>query len=157
MIKPRPALFKWRQNAPIPCTSSSQLVAWWVRHHLVAIRGLPVGFRWAPNGRVEIDPDRRVQDAVHLVFTKMVELGSARQVLLWFRGENTNLPALVLETPGHDVAWKLPVYNTIWHMLRNPMYAGTYAFGKTESRPRSSMDAPERARGISSRVTHGWS
>jgi hypothetical protein len=44
----------------------------------------------------------------------------------WFRGENTNLPALVLEAPGHDVAWKLPVYNTIWHMLRNPMYAGAY-------------------------------
>src|SRR4029077_1476513 len=33
-----------------------------------------------------------------------------------------------------DVVWKLPVYNTIWHMLRNPMYAGAYAFGKTESR-----------------------
>ena len=42
---------------------------------------LPVGFRWAPNGKIEIDPDRRVQEAVHLVFTKMVELGSARQVL----------------------------------------------------------------------------
>lgn len=95
---------------------------------------LPVGFRWASNGKVEIDPDRRVQEAVHLVFTKMVELGSARQVLLWFRGENTNLPALVLDAPGHDVVWKLPVYNTIWHLLRNPMYAGAYAFGKTESR-----------------------
>jgi hypothetical protein len=95
---------------------------------------LPVGFRWAPNGKVEIDPDRRVQEAVHLVFTKMLELGSARQVLLWFRGEHTNLPALVLDAPGHDVVWKLPVYNTIWHMLRNPMYAGAYAFGKTEAR-----------------------
>ncbi len=95
---------------------------------------LPIGFRWALNGKVEIDPDRRVQEAVHLVFAKMVELGSARQVLLWFRGENTNLPSLVVDMPGHDVVWKLPVYNTIWHMLRNPMYAGAYAFGKTESR-----------------------
>jgi hypothetical protein len=68
------------------------------------------------------------------VFSKMTELGSARQVLLWFRGEKTNLPSLVREAPGHDVIWKLPVYNTIWHMLRNPMYAGAYAFGKTESR-----------------------
>jgi DNA invertase Pin-like site-specific DNA recombinase len=95
---------------------------------------LPVGFRWTQNGKVELDPDRRVQDAVHLVFAKMAELGSARQVLLWFRAEKTNLPALVLEAPGNGVIWKLPVYNTIWHMVRNPMYAGAYAFGKTESR-----------------------
>ena len=95
---------------------------------------LPVGFRWTQNGKVEMDPDRRVQEAVHLVFAKMAELGSARQVLLWFRAEKTNLPALVLEAPGHSVVWKLPVYNTIWHMVRNPMYAGAYAFGKTESR-----------------------
>jgi DNA invertase Pin-like site-specific DNA recombinase len=95
---------------------------------------LPVGFRWAQNGKVELDPDRRVQQAIHLVFEKMTELGSARQVLLWFRGEKTSLPSLVAESPGHDVIWKLPVYNTIWHMLRNPMYAGAYAFGKTESR-----------------------
>jgi excisionase family DNA binding protein len=95
---------------------------------------LPVGFRWTHNGKIEMDPDRRVQQAVHMVFSKMTELGSARQVLLWFRGEKTNLPSLVLEAPGHDVIWKLPVYNTIWHMLRNPMYAGAYAFGKTEVR-----------------------
>jgi DNA invertase Pin-like site-specific DNA recombinase len=95
---------------------------------------LPVGFRWTPHGKVEMDPDRRVQNAVHLVFTKTRELGSARQVLLWFRGEKMTLPALVLDSPGHDIIWKLPVYNTIWHMLRNPMYAGAYAFGKTESR-----------------------
>jgi DNA invertase Pin-like site-specific DNA recombinase len=95
---------------------------------------LPVGFRWSHHGKVELDPDRRVQNAVNLVFTKMAELGSARQVLLWFRGEKVQLPALVVDAPGHDILWKLPVYNTIWHMLRNPMYAGAYAFGKTEAR-----------------------
>src|SRR5579885_1936152 len=31
---------------------------------------LPIGYQWASNGKVEIDPDRRVQEAVHLVFTK---------------------------------------------------------------------------------------
>jgi hypothetical protein len=106
---------------------------------------LPVGFRWAQNGKVELDPDRRVQQAIHLVFEKMTELGSARQVLLWFRGEKTSLPSLVAESPGHDVIWKLPVYNTIWHMLRNPLYAGAYAFGKTESRT-SVVDGRARKR-----------
>src|SRR6266542_4671156 len=97
---------------------------------------LPVGFRWTQNGKVEIDPDRRVQQAVHLVFAKVVELGSARQVLLWFRKEKISLPSLSLDTRAPQVIWKLPVYNTIWHMLRNPMYAGAYAFGKTEARTR---------------------
>ena len=29
---------------------------------------------------------------------------------------------------------KLPVYNTLHHMLTNPIYAGAYAFGRTGSR-----------------------
>jgi DNA invertase Pin-like site-specific DNA recombinase len=97
---------------------------------------LPVGYHWAPNGKVEMDPDRRVQQAIGLVFSKMAEFGSARQVLLWFRGDKVSLPALIHGESGRELVWKLPVYNTIWHMLRNPMYAGGYAFGKTEARIR---------------------
>jgi Recombinase len=94
---------------------------------------LPIGFCWSENGKIEMDPDRRVQQAVHSVFAKVTELGSARQVLLWFRREKVCLPALV-EGPGHQVVWKLPVYNTIWHMVQNPVYAGAYVFGKTGAR-----------------------
>jgi hypothetical protein len=32
------------------------------------------------------------------------------------------------------VVWKLPVYNTLHHMLTNPIYAGAYVFGRTGSR-----------------------
>ena len=96
----------------------------------------PVGYRWSPNGKVEMDPDQRLRQAIELVFSKMAELGSARQVLLWFRGEKVSLPALMYGESGRELVWKLPVYNTIWHMLRNPMYAGAYAFGKTEARTR---------------------
>lgn len=94
---------------------------------------LPVGYRWTPSGKIEVDPDRRVQQAMELIFAKVVELGSARQALLWFRREKVSLPKMT-EGPGHEITWKLPVYNTIWKVLRNPMYAGAYAFGKTESR-----------------------
>src|SRR6266849_735471 len=93
---------------------------------------LPVGFCWTPTGKIEMDPDRRVQQALQLVFTKMTELGSARQVLLWFRHRKMCLPSV--DRLGEKAVWKLPVYNTIWHLLRNPMYAGAYVFGKTEAR-----------------------
>lgn len=94
---------------------------------------LAVGYCWSPTGKIEMDPDRRVQDALKLVFAKMTELGSMRQVLLWFRREKMYLPSIV-DRPGKKVVWKLPVYNTIIHILRNPMYAGAYVFGKTEAR-----------------------
>jgi DNA invertase Pin-like site-specific DNA recombinase len=97
---------------------------------------LPVGLSWNSSGRIELDPDRRVQQAIQLVFTKMTEVGSARQVLLWFRREKVQLPALPRDPGGVNHVWKLPVYNSVLAILTNPMYAGAYAFGKTEARTR---------------------
>jgi hypothetical protein len=85
---------------------------------------------------MEMDPDKRVQQALHLVFLKMIELGSIRQVLLWFRNEGVCLPARVFDELGKRTVWKLPVYNTILKILTNPAYAGAYGFGKTEARTR---------------------
>jgi len=97
---------------------------------------LPVGFRWTPNDKIEMDPDRRVQQAIQLVFTKMTELGSARQVLLWFRRENVSLPAFPRDPGEPMMVWKLPIYHSVLAILTNPAYAGAYVFGKTEARTR---------------------
>ena len=95
---------------------------------------LPVGLCWTGTGKIEKDPDRRVRDAVQLVFSKLTELGSVRQILLWFRQEKISLPALP-RTPGEPtMTWKVPIYNTALKILTNPAYAGAYAFGKTQAR-----------------------
>ena len=93
-----------------------------------------VGYVKAPHDRIEKEPDRRVQEAIALVFRKFTEMQTVRQVHLWLRHERLSLPAVSHGPDGRCVEWKLPVYNTIHHMLTNPIYAGAYAFGRTGSR-----------------------
>lgn len=93
-----------------------------------------IGYVRSGRDRVEQDPDRRIRDAIDLVFAKFDEMRSVRQVHLWLRQEQISLPAAVHGPDGRAIRWKLPVYNTVLHILQNPIYAGAYVFGRTGSR-----------------------
>jgi excisionase family DNA binding protein len=93
-----------------------------------------VGYVKAGGDRIEKDADRRVQEAVALVFRKFAELQTIRQVLVWCRQEKILLPALGDGTPADRIIWRAPVYPTVHHMLTNPVYAGAYAFGRRTAR-----------------------
>jgi len=90
----------------------------------------PGGYLKTVDQRLEKDPDRRVQEAIRLVFRKFRELGSVRQTLLWFLEEELQLPA---RRPDGVTVWKRPSYGTLWRVLTNPIYGGAYAYGKTEA------------------------
>jgi DNA invertase Pin-like site-specific DNA recombinase len=89
----------------------------------------PVGYRKTEDQRLEKDPDRRVQEAIRLVFEQFERIGSVRQTLLWFHEHGLQLPAC---TPRGEIRWKCPTYHTVYQMLTNPVYGGAYCYGKTE-------------------------
>jgi DNA invertase Pin-like site-specific DNA recombinase len=109
---------------------------------------LPVGFCWNASGKIEKDPDQRVQQAIQLVFSKMVELGSVRQTLLWFRQQNVCLPVLPRDPGEPSIVWKLPVYRNLWAILTNRCMRAPTPSAEEMYASRSWMVGPGRARGI---------
>lgn len=89
-----------------------------------------VGYMNAGGDRIEKDADRRAQGALALVFRKFSELQTIRQVLVWLRQEKILLPVLGVGAAADRIGWRLPVYQTVHHMLTNPIYGGAYAFGR---------------------------
>lgn len=114
-----------------------------------------VGYMRTADDRLEKDPHRRVQQSLDLVFQKFREFGSIRQVMLWLRQEQIELPAVDYGTEGRRIIWKLPGYNAVHKVLTNPIYAGAYVHGRTESRIRIEGGRKQIARGCR-RLPANW-
>ena len=98
---------------------------------------LPVGLEWTRDGRIVLDPDLRVQQALRLVFATFTERGSVRQVLKWFLAHDLLVPCTQRGPhPGERILWKSATYGALECVLHNPLYAGAYAYGRSEARTR---------------------
>ena len=111
----------------------------------------PTGYLKGEEQHWEKDPDRRVQEAILLVFRKFLELGTVRQTLLWFLEHDLQFPVY---TRQGQTFWKRPSYATIYRLLTNPVYGGAYAYGKTEHTLRYENGEPHR--GIRRKSREQW-
>jgi DNA invertase Pin-like site-specific DNA recombinase len=98
---------------------------------------LPAGLVRRPSGEVVLDPDEQVRSVVRLVFDLFERLGTTGAVLGFLADNRIQLGVRLREGPGRgELAWRRPSRAGVGNMLRNPAYAGIYAYGRSTLDPR---------------------
>jgi len=76
----------------------------------------------------------RVQEAVRSIFARFRELGSARRVLMAMTAERIHFPRPSESGKQVTFDWTPIRYRNVISVLKNPFYAGVYAYDKSEKR-----------------------
>ena len=98
---------------------------------------LPAGLVRRPSGEVVLDPDEQVRSVVRLIFDLFDRLGTVGAVLGFLAGNRIQLGVRLREGPEcGELAWRRPSRAGVGNMLRNPAYAGIYAYGRSTLDPR---------------------
>jgi DNA invertase Pin-like site-specific DNA recombinase len=102
---------------------------------------LPTGLVYDVAGRTVWDADEEIQNAVRLLFELFERLGSARAVVQFFAAHGLKFPRRLRERGRcGELVWEPLHINRVLSVLRNPAYAGIYAYGQTKSRTRPRAD-----------------
>ena len=97
----------------------------------------PIGYVRSPLGGIEFDSDEQVRGSVEHVFKLFERLGSVRAVTKTMLEQGVLLGVRAGKGPQRgQIRWRPPAMSTIAKMLKHPIYAGTYVFGRTRSDPR---------------------
>jgi DNA invertase Pin-like site-specific DNA recombinase len=96
---------------------------------------LPAGLIYDPEGHVQLDPDRQVQQAIRKVFELFERLRSAWQVVCQLQQAQIRLPVRLRAGPqAGETIWTEASLSRVLKILKNPRYAGMYFFGRTRQR-----------------------
>jgi len=91
---------------------------------------LPVGFVRIADDRIALHPDQQVQTIVRHVFAEFERLGSAHKILRALRDQSMLMPRRTGSSWDPEIRWVRPTFSAIYMILKNPAYAGAYAYGK---------------------------
>lgn len=119
------------------------------------VRRVPVGYVKGSDERIEKDPDARVGSTIDLIFRKFAELGSVRQVFFWLDQQQIHLPVARGPEAVHETVWQPARYHAVLSVLKNPVYAGAYAYGRSKTIVRLE-DGQKRVRRQRQRRREDW-
>lgn len=92
----------------------------------------PAGYEIDDLDHIIISSDEAVRDAIHTVFIKFDELGSAKRICIWWKEQGLKFPVRRAELRSHPIVWLEPTYRMFLAVLHHPIFAGAYAFGRTK-------------------------
>lgn len=98
---------------------------------------VPTGYLRTASGEVVLDPDEEVRAVVHLIFSSFRRHGTVHGVLreLVRRGVRVGVRMRTGPALG-TLEWRRPNRNLLVNVLRNPIYAGAYVYGRRGTDPR---------------------
>ncbi|WP_346293173.1 recombinase family protein [Sphaerothrix gracilis] len=97
----------------------------------------PIGYLRRPSGEIVLDPDEQVQQVVRLIFRKFQEIGTLNGLLRYLVRQQIQVGVRVrIGRNRGDLEWRQPNRMTLQNLLKNPAYAGAYAYGRRQVDPR---------------------
>jgi DNA invertase Pin-like site-specific DNA recombinase len=95
----------------------------------------PTGYVWGDSGGLVFDPDEEVQRALKLLFERFRIDAGGYAVMRYFAQHKLRFPARHYHREGSsEVTWKPLSHARVLAVLKNPIYAGAYVYGRRQER-----------------------
>jgi hypothetical protein len=104
-----------------------------------------MGYVHHASGEVVDDPDAQVQHVVRRIVRKVEDLGPRHALLRYLVQHDIQLGVRVREGPAKGtLEWRRPNRMTLPNLLKHPLYAGAYAYGRRQVDPRTKQPGRPR-------------
>ncbi len=98
---------------------------------------VPMGYFRRPSGEVIKDPDEQAQATIEIVFDLFKRYGTLNAVLRHIVQNSVQMPRRDRFGPSKgELNWVRPNRPTLSNLLRNPIYAGAYVYGRRPTDPK---------------------
>lgn len=92
---------------------------------------LPVGYVYDFDGRIIMDPDEAVQNAISTLFKEFRASGSAYGVVRYFAKNSISFPKRAYGGAWDGkITWGTLTHSRVLAVIHNPSYAGAYVYGR---------------------------
>ncbi len=90
---------------------------------------LPTGYAYDVAGKIVFDPDKHVHEAIGTLFKRFSGFTSLRQLAMWYLDTETLFP-VARKLWSKKKRWIIPSPRTLHSLIRHPIYAGAYVWGR---------------------------